>query len=173
MLRHSFSRPRFAVLGTFAIALSSGSAPAAQPVPGTYELFFYKIVSGELVAAESLPVCTESACQVLILNAQIRDSNGLPASGGIVTFQYCSYKGLPPNDITRADEAPTSACEDGSGIWKSLATIPVNESGDAFYNFGAVLIPRTVGFRFKYSAQGSGIERATILGQDFVWTAAQ
>jgi hypothetical protein len=163
---------RFAVINTFAILLLSRNAPAAQPVPGTYDLFFYKIVSGELVAVETLPVCTETECTALILNAHITDGS-LPAQSGVVTFQYCSYKGLPPNDITRADEAPSSACEDGSAVWKSLATLPVDRSGNAYYDFGVVLIPRTVGFRFKYVAQGSGIEKATSLARDFVWTAAE
>jgi hypothetical protein len=169
---HRLGVQRFAMISTFAILLLQRNAPAAQPVPGTYDLFFYKIVSGDLVAVETLPVCTETACEELILNARVTDGT-LPAQGGIATFQYCSYKGLPPNDITRADEAPSSACEDGSAVWKSLATLPVDQSGNAYYDFGIVRIPRTVGFRFKYLARGSGIEKATSLPEDFVWTAAE
>jgi len=34
-------------------------------------------------------------------------------------------------------------------------------------------IPRTVGFRFKYSSKGSGIADGTSEAKDFTWTAAQ
>ena len=53
-----------------------------------------------------------------------------------MVFQYCSYKGLPPNDITQPDEAPSSACADGSGRWRNLnARIEVDANGDAFIEF--------------------------------------
>jgi hypothetical protein len=87
-----------------------------------------------------------------------------------VIFQYCSYKGLPPNDIARADEAPTAACEDGSATWANLPRgVPVNASGDAYLDFGVVMIPRTVGFRFRYLGQGSGIANGVSAPEDFTW----
>jgi hypothetical protein len=58
-----------------------------------------------------------------------------------VIFEYCSYKGRPPNDTTRADEAPAEACASGEAIWKQLGTESVNESGDAYLLFGAVHTP--------------------------------
>jgi hypothetical protein len=149
---------------------------SAQPVPGSYDLSFFKLVSGVLEPVSSLPVCNlsvPSECEELILNAHIKeDSSGLPAQGGVAIFQYCSFKGLPPNDITRADEAPSAACETGSATWANLAALKVNESGDAYLNFGIVLIPRTVGFRFKYIGQGSGIEKGTSTPMDFTWVPA-
>ena len=140
----------------------------AQPVPGKYELFF---LNTSLEPVSSLPVCTSSACEELILNAHItEESTGVPAQGGLVVFQYCSYKGLPPNDITRADEAPLEACDiDGTAKWANLTTLKVNQSGDAFLDFGVVQIPRTVGFRFQYKGQG-GIANGVSDPKNFVWT---
>ena len=48
--------------------------------------------------------------------------------------------------------------------------IVVNQSGDAYANFGYVQIPRTVGFRFKYSG-GSNIAAGMSPTKDFTWTA--
>ena len=38
-------------------------------------------------------------------------------------------------------------------------------------NFGLVVIPRTVGFRFKYASQGSSVASGTGAPADFTWTA--
>jgi hypothetical protein len=88
-----------------------------------------------------------------------------------VTFQYCSYRGLPPHDITRADEAPSSACADGSATWKNLLSLSVNASGNAFMDFGIVRIPRTIGFRFKFTARHGAGDIASGMSQprDFTW----
>ena len=74
--------------------------PLSRPAPGSYELSF---VSGGQ-AVSTLPVCTESVCPILGLKAAVEDAAGAPAQSGTVTFQYCSLKGLPPNDIERADD---------------------------------------------------------------------
>jgi hypothetical protein len=118
----------------------------------------------------TLPVCGTSSCQELTLRAHVESSFG-PAERGAVTFQYCSLKGGPRNDITQPDEAPSSACEiDGTGRWVNLLSMKVNEAGDAFMNFGVVRIPRTVGFRFRYSPQGGGIASGVSPVEDFTWT---
>ena len=159
-----------------ALALVSvGISPrvTAQGVPGTYELSFFIRSQGVLVPVSSLPACTPGGvCEELILGAHVEEkSSQLPAQGGAVAFEYCSYKGLPPNDITRADEAPTAACDSGLATWKGLRQrSKVNESGDAFGFFGIVLIPRTVGFRFRCTGQGSGIDNGMSLPRDFIWT---
>lgn len=172
MLHRNLAALRSAVLPAVAFIALSADSLLAQPVPGSYDLSFFKFVSGVLEPVSSLPVCTPSACEELILKAHVGSSSG-PAQGGVVIFQYCSLKGLPPNDITRADEAPSAACEDGSGTWARLAAFQVNESGDAFYSFGVVLIPRTVGFRFKYLPRGSGIDKGEGGPMDFTWVAAE
>jgi hypothetical protein len=148
------------------ITLSSPSN-AAPGVPGSYDLsFFYQ---GQEVT--TLPVCQPSTCPELVLRAHVEGSSG-PAQRGTVTFQYCSYRGGPSNDISRPDEAPSSACEiEGTGSWSSLLTLKVDANGNASMTFGYVRIPRTVGFRMRYSSQGSGIASGASLPEDFTWTA--
>ena len=169
--RHvSVLRLTFAVLAT--IAATGSSILAAPPAPGSYELSFYNSVNGELEPVSSLPVCTQSGCEELILEARVEDSSGFPAEGGLVTFQYCSLKGLPSNDISRPDEAPKAACQNRSAAWSNLGTYRVDEAGTARYVFGIVRIPRTVGFRFSYS-RGSNVAKGTSAPTDFVWTPGE
>jgi hypothetical protein len=76
------------------------------------------------------------------------------------------------NGITRPDEAPTAACDSGLATWKNLhALLKVNESGDAYLDFGIVVIPRTVGFRFQYISRGSNVMNGMSLPKDFIWTS--
>ena len=147
-----------------------GEAEYAKAVAGSYQLSF---LNTSLQPVSTLTVCTISSCEELILGAHVEDANGAPAQGGSVTFEYCSYKGLPPNDISRADEAPSSACADGSAKWANLLTVSVNASGNAYMDFGFVRIPRTIGFRFRYTGQRSGIANGVSAPGDFTWVAAQ
>lgn len=165
----------------------SPSAPDAVPVtseslssrPGTaaagqYEISFHAAMNRILQSVPSLAVDN----QELILAAHVTDVSGTAATSGIVTFQYCSYKGLPPNDITRADEAPLEACADGSATWARLTSIQMDTQGCpqlgpgyACMDFGIVHIPRTIGFRFLFSGQKSGIASGVSAPQNFEWTA--
>jgi hypothetical protein len=182
MPRRKIASPMVALLVAGALVACSDQSPVApstgadgvgeqsllsQPVPGTYALSFFK--SG-LEPVSSLSVCTEgSVCEELILGAHVEASGG-PAQSGAVIFQYCSYKGLPPNDIARADEAPSAACENGSATWANLPPgVPIDISGNAYRDFGVVMIPRTVGFRFRYLGQGSGIANGVSASGDFTW----
>lgn len=148
---------------------SSPITSTARAVPGSYNLsFFVSTNTGLEPAPSTLIVNTEE----LILGAHVADNSGAPAQGGLVTFQYCSYKGLPPNDITRADEAPLDACANGSATWRNLITLQLNGSGDAYMDFGIVQIPRTIGFRFRYTGQGSGIANGVSEPKDYTWVAS-
>jgi len=146
----------------------SQSARGSTVSPGVYGLSF---MNGNFQEVFSLPVNQE-----LILMAHVTDSAGQPAPRGTAAFEYCSYKGRP-NDITRADEAPKEACEQGLASWARLTTIAVDAgrcpgfgAGYACMNFGIVRIPREVGFRFQYSPQGSGIAAGTSAAKNFTWT---
>ena len=134
MLYRNIPFLRFAVIAAVASIAYSGNPPVALAQQGpTYELGFFKVGPSGLEPVTSLSVCKSSVCEELILNAHITDSSGLPAQKGLVVFQYCSYKGLPPNDITRPDEAPLEACADGSASWANLRSVhSINQSGDAF-----------------------------------------
>jgi hypothetical protein len=150
----------------------SAKPPAATP--GIYTLTFMASVGGTLQEVTSLPVRTAE----LMLKASVSSSTGSPARAGTVTFEYCSYKGGPPNDISRADEAPKEACEQGTASWARLRSLSVDSGtcptlgpGYACMNFGIVRIPRDVGFRFRYASQGSGIASGTSQPKNFTWTA--
>lgn len=91
--------------------------------------------------------------QELVLDAHITDTDTEPnpALNGVVVFDYCSFKGLPRNDITQPDEAPSSACADGSGRWIRIpGRFPVS-NGHALMNFGIVQVVNVIGFRYTYS----------------------
>ena len=141
-------------------------AALARGTPGTYELRF---LDNSLQSVTTLPVGGPE----LVLGAHVESAAGDPAAGGTVSFEYCSLKKRPPNDITRADEAPREACRTGSATWARLANVPVNTSGDAFITFGVVQIPRTVGFRFRYAPQRNGtIAGGTSPDSNFIWVDA-
>ncbi len=176
-----------ALIGALAAACSSSPSPVApgestpaggpqsarRPAasPGIYDLSFRAFKSGGFQEVVSLPVKQE-----LILMAHVTDSAGQPAPRGTAAFEYCSYNG-PSNDITRPDEAPKEACEQGLASWARLTTIAVDAGrcpgfgvGYACMNFGIVRIPRQVGFRFQYSPQGSAIAAGTSAAKNFTWT---
>jgi hypothetical protein len=128
-----------------------------------------------LTEVSSLVVSSEE----LTLKAYVTDSAGQPATVGSVTFEYCSYKKGPANDISRPDEAPLEACAEGSASWARLASMSMTEQrcprlgiGYACYNFGIVRIPRVVGFRMRYDPRNSGIASGGTLPKNFVWVAA-
>jgi hypothetical protein len=157
------------------VAVGDVDARAPKPAPGTYLLSFLASVNGTLQEVTSLPVSSEE----LILKAYVASSSGQPAQDGTVTFEYCSYKGGPRNDITRPDEAPKEACEQGTASWVRLTSLSVNAgscpalgTGYACMDFGIVRIPRDVGFRFRYSPQGTQIPSGTSEAKNFTWVAA-
>ena len=119
----------------------SAAATQAAVVPGTYTLIFLN----RGIEVTTMPVLNE-----LALKARVTDSLGQPAQTGTVTFEDCS-RGGRPNDINNADEAPMSECASGTAAWKSLRRLSVNQFGEAIIGFGFVRIPRTIGFRFRYT----------------------
>jgi hypothetical protein len=138
----------------------------AAAAAGTYELSF--LTSG-LVPVTSLVVGSGE----LTLGAHVAAAaTGQPAAAGVASFEYCSLEGLPPNDITRADESPLESCASGDASWARLGSAEVNASGNAYLNFGVVQIPRTVGFRFRYAERRSGIAGGTSEPANFTWVAA-
>jgi hypothetical protein len=150
------------------------SAKPSATVPGVYDLSFNVYRNGTYEEVASLPVRS----QELILTASVTDSLGRAAQKGTVTFEYCSYKGGPPNDITRADEAPKEACEQGEATWARLASIAVTDgrcptlgTGYTCTNFGVVQFPRDVGFPIRYEPQGSGIAGGMTGPENFTWVA--
>ena len=160
--------------GASAATAESGSAkPSTAAAQGVYELTFNTYRNGVFTQVTSLPVSS----QEMWLKAYVTDSTGAPARKGTVTFEYCSYNGGPSNDISRPDEAPKAACDAGTASWARLQSMSVDSGrcprlgvGYACSNFGIVRIPRDVGFRFRYSPQGSPIAAGMSAMKDFTWT---
>jgi hypothetical protein len=149
----------------FASPPSALSRQASQVNAGIYQLSFY---TNGLVPVTTLVAGSGAE---LILGALVTDAAGAPAQGGTVTFQYCSLKGLPSNDITQADEAPSSACASGDGSWTRLTAVPVDAGGRAYMDFGIVMLPRTIGFRFAYTRKGGAVSSGVSAPADFTWIA--
>jgi hypothetical protein len=141
------------------------AARAASSTQGVYDVDFRDHTGAPVT---TLPVMNE-----LVLAGHVEayavDGSGAPATRGTITFQYCSYPG-PANDISRADEAPSSECASGAASWANLRSVRVDASGNAFMNFGYVQIPRTIGFRIRYANQGGPIASGTSAAEDFTWT---
>jgi hypothetical protein len=164
-----------AIAPSAAALTSEAQAPQGAPgVPGVYDLSFNAVRDGVLVPVSSLTVNDEE----LILTAHVVEQiSGNPAQRGSVTFEYCSYGGRK-NDITAPDEAPKEACDQGLASWARLRSIaldggcPQLGTGYACMNFGIVQIPRDVGFRFRYTPQGSGIAAGTSESKNFTWVEA-
>jgi hypothetical protein len=152
--------------------VSFGISPrvAAQGVLGRYELTF----------------CPGSILYVndeVIFHAYVADSLGVPATAGAVVFQICSRGGVRGGSGAGTDPQPSSACDiDGTAQWvriypplkvsawagSCLPCLP-NGTGNVCTGFGGVAHARTIGFRFKYIAQGSGIASRTSLPKDVTW----
>ncbi len=142
---------------------------------GSYELYFHAWRNGVLEPVSSLPVLSNE----MILRAYIYDAFGAPARSGTVVFEYCSYKGRPPNDIERADEAPKEACDAGIASWRRLRSVDVAIPncpgfgiGNACVNFGIVRIPRDVGFRFRFGGKRLDIDPGVSAAANFTWTGS-
>lgn len=125
-------------------------------------------IEGPISLARTAPVLGQYDIEFewdgeLAVIGHVRDANGGAPTGGSVTFQYCSLKGVRTNDITQPDEAPSSACADGSGRWRTLLRGSLNEAGDFGMNFGVVSVVTVIGFRMSYSPQGSGIAAASVI----------
>lgn len=142
------------------VGISELSARPSSSVPGQYQLSF--LHRGQPV--QSLPVGQELSLKALVLNA----TTGRPATDGTATFQYCSRSGRK-NDITDADEAPKVECDEGSARWATVVSVGINQNGEAFGGFGFVQIPRTIGFRFLFRPEKSGIASGVSSHLDFTW----
>jgi hypothetical protein len=119
----------------------------AQPVKGTYTISFQPTGSGLGV----------------VLVAYVTDASLAPAQKGTAVFQFCSLQGNP---------APTADCDTGPGNWThyGMAEIipsPFPSEGHALLTYNEAPAPgTTIGFRFRYVGQGSGIGNGMSLSAD-------
>lgn len=134
------------------------SAQGGASAPGTYVISFLSDGGGPLVN-DMLNVG-----QSLALKATVTDAAGRLATQGAVAFEYCSFKGEP---------APKASCESGRGAWKHHMTMQMDEAGfPPQSHWGTCSTPRSIGFRFRYTARGSAISAATSASKDATWVQA-
>ena len=158
----------FALLAPSPMRAVAVNQPIGKGVPGTYELSFLTH-NGQPIPESTLFVGEE-----LVLKAHVEDSLQSPALSGSVTFQVCSRRG---RSLFQMDPAPSSECDvEGTGTWISLITMKVDAGtcpgagpGNACVTFGSIRSPRTIGFRFRYAAQGSGITNGISQPEDASW----
>jgi hypothetical protein len=137
---------------------SSQSELAANPpaAAGTYEIFFLKSTRQGLQPVLNF---TLNVGEFLVLKSEVKDSNGVRVEAGSVTYEYCEVRNA---------KVPSSECDGGSGTWKRLMTMPVDPVG-SLAGFGSCSTPRTIGFRFRYAAQGGVIASGVSASRDVSW----
>jgi hypothetical protein len=106
----------------------------------------------------------------VVLDAYVEDASNTPATGGTATFQMCALQRIP---------APSAECSSGSGSWVRVGSAgiihtdpPGSNEGHALFtpDFLAPPSGTTIGFRFKYIGQGTGITNS-LSGNtaDYTW----
>jgi len=127
----------------------------AQPVSGEGDISFIPNSIGER--------------NEVILVAQVT-AEGNPAQGGQVLFQFCASRGSLEFGFPTIP-LPSAECEPGgSGRWFRIGTVPV-VAGEASVTFCCISSGSTIGFRFVYTGQGSGIGNFTSLPEDYTQPA--
>jgi hypothetical protein len=158
-----------ALLAPSLLLAPAAAHPIVKSAPGTYELSFLTHNN------QPIPESTLFVGEELVLKAHVEDSFQSPALRGSVTFQVCSRRG--GRSLFQMDPAPSRECDvEGTGTWISLITMKVDAGtcpgagpGNACVNFGYISSPRTIGFRFRYAEQGSGIASAISQPKDASW----
>jgi hypothetical protein len=158
--------PAGAVPSSATLEGSGGLTP--QAVGGSYTLNLAN-TTGQIVS--TLPTCGHNG--ELLLWAQVRDSSGGLAPGGTVILEVCRRGG------GSSTLRPSAECDGGAASWSHVSTVKVTEgcprlapeTGNACRLFGCMPTPRTIGFRFRYIGQGTGIANGVSASQDMTWVA--
>ena len=141
---------------SFAVHSNRQETIATTAASGTYEIFFLKSTLHGLVPLQDF---TLNVHEYLALMSEIRDSNGVRAEVGTVTYEYCEKQNV---------KMPSSECDSGSGRWTRLFSMPVDPIGSRVA-FGTCSIPRTIGFRVRYNGKASGIASGVSASRDVSW----
>jgi hypothetical protein len=141
------------------LAHPSVTVTAAQAAAGSYVI---SCLIDEMSGAQPCPSGNQiqAGTAELVLKAQVEDSSGHPAQRGSVIFQDCEVMNHP---------APFEKCDSGSGTWSFISTMRVDTNGNAEVDYGLVSTPETIGFRFRYLGQGSGIANGVSAPMDVTW----
>jgi hypothetical protein len=168
ILQKTFVAPILVLGGLLLLLGASQSQSQATP---DYELSF-QLSNGQPLDPTN-PVLYVG--QELVLHAFVADSSGSPATAGSVSFQVCTHGG---RNLSNQDPQPSSACDlyktaswvTLGGRWKvNGGFCPGEGTGNVCIDYGFVMTPRTIGFRFKYASQGSGIPNGVSEANDVSW----
>lgn len=152
-----------APLASVACAGESLVAPHATPQDVRYAAILARPAEGSLY---QLSVYATTFGTGATLDAYVLDAFGAPATDGSATFYYCSLQGNP---------APSGTCLTGGGRWARYGSAGIIDAGPnqghALLGFSASQPSgTTIGFRFRYSGQGSGIASASSDNvADYTW----
>jgi len=143
-------------------AFADTAAPATL---GTYQISCFTTgLSPEPCTPGPTANTFETAVNTAVkLDAHVTDSSGNLAMRGLWIFQDCLLKGIP---------APSVQCDSGSGLWSNIQEVHF-QSGlkfDVRIAYGIVSTAQTIGFRFRYPAQGSGIANGISNSIDVTWS---
>lgn len=143
--------------GASPAGVSSHSRVALQTdTAGTYEIHFLKETRQGLQPVLDF---TLNVREFLVLKSQIKDSLGVPAEEGTVTYEYCERQNV---------KVPSAECESGAGRWKRLMSMSIDQYG-SLAGFGSCSTPRTIGFRFRFNGLNSGIANGVSAARDVSW----
>ena len=149
-----------------------GPLTAGSIVPGLYDLSFREWRSGVLEPVSSLPVLGGP----VVLFAHVEDTNGNPAEGGTVTFEYCgNYEPKETCDAGLARWNRLGRISIGSCYCKSCGGLPGYDPGPGnacLFVTGTGNIPGDDGFRFKYAGRRGGVDSGMSGAANFTWTTA-
>jgi hypothetical protein len=153
----------FAAFAPLAFAGCSQSSPLA---PDNVQ---YATVLAQPVAG-SVYLMTTHATTIgrgVVLDAYVEDASNNPATSGTAVFQMCSVQGTP---------APSTDCISGAGHWVRIGSAGIITSGPnaghALFTPTSLAPPTgtTIGFRFRYIGQGSGIGNSlSDNAADYTW----
>ena len=149
--------------------------PGAQAVEGTYTLNL-ATNSGQIVS--SLPVSGFGLRSELLLWAQVSGPGGLAQKGSVI-FQVCKSGGFGGSGFEEVWR-PKADCDSGAARWAQAGMGDVTEgcpsfapnsgdSGNVCRTWGSMPVPITIGFRYKFMAQGGDIATGWSESKDMTW----
>ncbi len=155
----AFTLAALAGLGAV-VADSSVTVLAAPSATGIYVLSF--LGPNPTPPPDFIPLTNNRlpVGQELGLKAHVQDTSGNPVLRGEVIFQDCEVMNHP---------APFEKCDSGSGVWAHVFQMSVDASGNASVDYGFISTRETIGFRFRYLGQGSGIANGVSKSGDVTW----
>jgi hypothetical protein len=137
-------------------SVSSHGAAVQAVVTGTYEIFFLKETRQGLQPVEDF---TLNVGEALVLGSRVRDTSGVLATEGTVTYEYCERQNV---------KVPSAECVSGRARWRRHMSMSVDPIGSLAF-FGSCSTPRTIGFRVSFNGTHTHIASGVGGPRDVSW----